>query len=49
MSVIETLFSSFFGIVTNTVSAAEWLAMLLIAAFCSALVFNIIHVLTGGK
>lgn len=49
MSVIELLFSSFYQIVLKVTASAEWICMFLIAAFCSALIFNIIHIMTGGK
>lgn len=48
MEVIETLGSLLTNIVTTVIDGAPWLAILLVAAWLSALIFNIIHEMAGG-
>ena len=49
MPLIQSLFTLFYGVINNILQHAGYLPLLITAAFIAAVVFDSIHVFTGGK
>ena len=49
MELIQTLGTLFFAVVDTVVAGAPYLVYLLVAAWACTLIFQIIHVLAGGR
>lgn len=46
---IKNCFNAFYSVVLNILDKAPYLCYFVISAFLTALIFNIIHALMGGK
>ena len=49
MEVLTALGSLFFSVLDTVTAGAYWLVLLLIGAWLAAVVFNVIHEVSGGR